>query len=102
MDHTPRLPEVLDVLRTHASELRREGILRAAVFGSVARGEATPDSDIDVLVDLDPNHIPTLLQYVGIQMTLTEWIGRAVHLAVRENLKPYIRPSAERDAVYAF
>lgn len=102
MDHPPSLEDVLGVLRAHEAELRQEGVARAAVFGSVARHEATPVSDVDILVDLDPHHIPTLLTYVGIQMALRDWLGCEVHMAVRENLKRYIRPEAEREAVYAF
>lgn len=102
MDHTPQLEDILEVLRAHEADLRQQGIARAAVFGSVARHEATPASDVDILVDLDPRHIPTLLTYVGIQMTLRDWLGYDVHMAVRENLKRYIRPEVEREAVYAF
>jgi uncharacterized protein len=50
---TGTLDHLLDTLRTHESELRRLGVSHAAVFGSIARGEARVDSDIDVLVELD-------------------------------------------------
>ncbi|MGA2590504.1 MAG: nucleotidyltransferase domain-containing protein [Bryobacteraceae bacterium] len=50
---TGTLDHLLDTLRTHESELRRLGVSHAAVFGSIARGEASVDSDIDVLVELD-------------------------------------------------
>ena len=102
MDHPERLNEVLAVLRTRADDLRRRGIARAAVFGSVARGEQRPDSDIDIVVDLDRNNMPELFTYVGIQMDLAQWMGRDVHLAVRDGLRPYVRPEVERDAIYAF
>jgi predicted nucleotidyltransferase len=48
------LKSVLEALKAHESELRQLGVRHAAVFGSVARGQARPQSDIDVLVDLDP------------------------------------------------
>jgi uncharacterized protein len=50
---TTALNDVLQILRTHESELRQLGVSHAAVFGSVARGEARADSDIDVLVELE-------------------------------------------------
>jgi predicted nucleotidyltransferase len=50
---TAVLSDVLQILRTHESELRRRGVSHAAVFGSVARGEAGVGSDIDVMVELD-------------------------------------------------
>jgi predicted nucleotidyltransferase len=57
------LNTVLDTLRTHQSELRRLGVAHAAVFGSVARGEAGTDSDIDVLVDLDQDRALGVFEY---------------------------------------
>jgi predicted nucleotidyltransferase len=51
------LDTVLETLRAHEGELRRLGMSHAAVFGSVARGEARMDSDVDVLVELDPGHL---------------------------------------------
>jgi predicted nucleotidyltransferase len=102
MDRTPQLDEILTVIRTHADDLRRRGVLRMAVFGSVARGEARPDSDVDLMIDLDRTNVPDLFSYIGIEMDLAEWIGRQVHLAVRDGLRPYVRPEVERDAIYAF
>lgn len=102
MDRTPQLDEILTVIRTHADDLRRRGVLRMAVFGSVARGEARPDSDVDLIIDLDWTNVPDLFSYMGIEMDLAEWIGRQVHLAVRDGLRPYVRPEVERDAIYAF
>jgi uncharacterized protein len=102
MDRTPNLSKVLLVLRTHEAELRRKGIARLAVFGSVARGHPTATSDIDVMVDLDPDNIPSLFTYLGIARELEAWLGCPVDLAVRTRLKRWIRPTAEAEAVYAF
>jgi predicted nucleotidyltransferase len=53
---TGPLDNVIDALRSHEGELRRFGVSHASVFGSVARGEARADSDVDVLVELDQDH----------------------------------------------
>ena len=90
------------MLRTREAELRRRGVCHAAVFGSVARDEQSAASDIDVLVDLDPDAIPDLFTYVGIARELREWLGRDVDLAQRRMLKRHVRPAAEAEAVYAF
>lgn len=101
MNGMPELDGIISTLQAHEATLRRQGVARVAVFGSVARGDDTPSSDVDLLLDLDPANIPTLLGYVGIQMDLGTLLGREVHLAVRENLKR-VRAEAEREAVYAF
>ena len=102
MDMTPQLNDVLLVLRAHEEELRRKGVASLAVFGSLARGQSTPASDIDVMVDLDPDNIPSLFTYLGIARELEAWLGRPVDLAVRTRLKRFVRPIAEAEAIYAF
>lgn len=93
---------MLAVLRTHESDLKRKGIVRVAIFGSVARQQARGYSDVDIMVELDPANIPSLFTYLGIARELEGWIGRPVDLSVRDRLKKYIRPAAEAEAVYAF
>jgi predicted nucleotidyltransferase len=78
-------------LAAHADELRRLGVQRAAVFGSVARGEAGPRSDVDVLVELDPDAAITLLDYIALERRLSEILLRPVDLVNRKTLKPYLR-----------
>jgi predicted nucleotidyltransferase len=89
-------------LRAHEAELRRRGVAHAALFGSVARGEATGGSDIDILVELAPDAGVDLLGYVGITHYLADLFPVKVDVANRSTLKPHVRPGAERDAVYAF
>ncbi|MDH5750052.1 MAG: nucleotidyltransferase family protein [Rhodospirillales bacterium] len=93
---------VLGALRAHEGELKQLGVLHAAVFGSVARGEDDPDSDVDILVTLDHEKVRTLFSYAGIAADIKEWIGREVDLAVRDRLKEHVKPNALRDAVDAF
>jgi uncharacterized protein len=96
------LQEVLSVLRAHEAELRGLGVRHAAVFGSVARGEARPDSDIDVLVDLDPELPIGIFEYVRLRMHVAELLGGAGDVVNRRTLKPLLRDSILRDAVNAF
>ncbi len=93
---------ILAILRAHETELRRRGVSHAALFGSAARGEARPDSDIDILVDIDPAAQLGVFEYVGIRQFLADLFDRPVDVANRARLKPLLRPAAERDAVYAF
>jgi hypothetical protein len=62
---SPEKEPVVATLKALEPELRERGILSAAVFGSVVRGQARPDSDVDVLVDIDPAAAFDLLDLVG-------------------------------------
>jgi uncharacterized protein len=85
---------------------KKEQILRIAssygarnvrVFGSVARGESSPASDIDFLVDLDPNR--TLMDLGGLLMDLQEALAAPVDVTAEQLLRPAIRDQALRDAL---
>jgi predicted nucleotidyltransferase len=93
---------VLDRLRENERALRARGVTHAALFGSVARGEQRPDSDIDIMVEIAPEARIDLLAYVGIVQFIEELFPVPVDVVNREGLKPMVRPSAEREAVYAF
>jgi predicted nucleotidyltransferase len=92
----------LAILRRHEAELRQRGVRRVALFGSVARNEARQDSDVDVLVEFDAADPPDLFAYAGIVGFIETLFPQPVEVVNRASLKPYVRPSAERDAVYAF
>ena len=94
--------QILATLRAHERELRRRGVRHAALFGSAARGETGPNSDIDILVELDPDARMDLFGYVAITQYLADLFPARVDVANRKSLKPAVRPHAERDAVYAF
>ena len=96
------LDNVLDTLRTHERELRRLGVSHAAVFGSVARGEARGDSDIDVLVELDQDRSLGIFEYARLKIYINELLNGASDVVNRRTLKPLLRDSILRDAVHAF
>ena len=94
--------QVLATLRAHQQELRSRGVLHAALFGSVARDEAQPGSDIDIMIEIEPDAPVGVFEYVGITQYLADLFPHRVDVANRRSLKALVRPSAERDAVYAF
>lgn len=96
------LDKTLDVLRRNRASLRRNGIVHAAVFGSVARRRDRPDSDIDVLVDFMPEASVDLLDIIRIERLLSRELGRPVELTVRARLKPAFRTGIEQEAVRAY
>ncbi len=88
-------------IRQHRRELlalaRRHGARNVRVFGSVARGEAGPDSDIDLLIDLESGR--TLLDLAALRREATELLGRPVDIATVDMLRGQRRREAERDAL---
>ncbi len=96
------LAHVLDTLRAHEGELRRFGVSHAAVFGSVARGEARPDSDIDVLIELDQDRPMGIFDYARLKLYINDMLDGAADVVNRRTLKPLVRDAVLRDAVHAF
>jgi predicted nucleotidyltransferase len=95
--------EAIAILVAHRDDLRARGVRHAALFGSVARGEARPDSDLDILVELDPDARIDIFDYAGIRRYIAELFATgSVDVVDRAALKPHVRPSAESDAIYAF
>ena len=80
------------------------GVLRVALFGSVARGEDTPESDIDILVELKPpgERPPLGLKWFGLEEELGRVLGREVELVSESALSPYIRPYVEKEMVILY
>jgi predicted nucleotidyltransferase len=80
---------------------RKYKVREMAVFGSAARGDLRPESDIDVLVELRPDaHLGW--EFFGIAEELENVLGRRVDLGTKDSLKPYARPSAFREAVVVY
>jgi predicted nucleotidyltransferase len=70
---------------------KRNHIRRLSLFGSVLRGDFGPDSDIDLLVEFDPDHIPGLIRLAGIEMELSQILGRKVDIRTAQDLSRYFR-----------
>jgi uncharacterized protein len=94
--------EVISKLRAHEAELRAAGIVRLAVFGSIAREENAPDSDIDLLADFDKTQHYTLLTMGRLESRLSDLLGASVDLSSPEWLKESVKTQALREAVVAF
>ena len=90
--------ETLDLLRAHKPELaERFGVVELALFGSVARGELGPDSDVDILVRFKRPTDPEC--FFGVQFYIEDLLGRPVDLVTDRALRPELRPYIEAQAV---
>lgn len=76
--------------------------MHAALFGSFARGEQNADSDIDILVELDPAIVVTMFDYAGLKDYVAGLFHGPVDVIDRAALKPRVRPRAVADAIHAF
>ncbi|MFN0171124.1 MAG: nucleotidyltransferase family protein [Bryobacteraceae bacterium] len=93
---------VLEKLREYEPELKAAGIMRLSLFGSVARGDASSESDVDLMADFDPSRQLSLLEVVGLENRLTDILGVRVELTPARALKDRIRERVTREAVLAF
>jgi predicted nucleotidyltransferase len=95
--------QAIAILRQHEAELRQRGVRHAALFGSVARGEADDKSDIDIAVRLDPAQKRIgIYEFVGIQQFIASLFAGRVDVIDRDWLKPYVKKHVEADIIDAF
>ncbi len=94
--------QILAKLRENEPALRARGVRHAALFGSRARGDDRPDSDIDIMLEFDPAAHVTVFNYAGLKDYIAGLFDGPVDVVNRDGLKPYVRPAATTDAVYAF
>ena len=84
-----------------AEYFKTQPVLKAWLFGSFARGEETPESDVDILVVLDPSQ-PVGMKFFGMYEDLKELLGRPVDLVVERSLAPCARESVEHDKLLIY
>ncbi|MGE0127722.1 MAG: nucleotidyltransferase family protein [Blastocatellales bacterium] len=91
--------DLLDLLQKHRAELRAFGVKRCGLFGSFARNQPTPQSDVDLLVEFEPGQ-KTFANFSNLAFFLEELFDRRVDLVTTESLSPYIGPHILREAEY--
>jgi uncharacterized protein len=82
--------DIIARLRSTAPALRAEGVTKLAIFGSRARGVARPDSDLDVLIDVDPDFQILLLNLSGAGLIVEDAMGLKAQVSMRCSLDPHI------------
>jgi predicted nucleotidyltransferase len=93
---------VIAALRAHEPELKAAGVVRLSLFGSTARDEARPDSDIDLLAAFDEAVPLSLLDVIRIENQLADLLGQPVDLIEEGTLRPGAQRNVDREAVRAF
>jgi predicted nucleotidyltransferase len=93
---------VIETLRRHEPELKAAGIVHLRLFGSIARGEASARSDIDLIADFDRSKRLTLYGMAHLENRLSDLLGAKVDLSPAGSMKGRVRARALREAVHAF
>ena len=93
---------VLHVLRQHADELKAAGVAHLHLFGSVARNDDGPESDVDLLADFLPNRKLTLITVGSLQQRLSHLLGRQVDLSTAAWMHEHVRTRALAEALLVF
>jgi predicted nucleotidyltransferase len=97
---TIKRDEVLSLVAAHQEELNQLGVKSLDLFGSVARDEAHPESDIDFLIEF--NRAVGLLQFIRIRHYLEDVLGRSVDLGTSKALRQSLREPVLKDAIRVF
>jgi predicted nucleotidyltransferase len=97
-----RIAAVLRVLQGSARHLRRLGVRHLSLIGSTARGVARPDSDVDLLIEVDPRRKMDLFDYAGIVGEIQKLLPQRVDVARRDRLKPHVASDALKDEILVF
>ena len=94
--------DIIAALHPHVPDLRQAGVRHLSLFGSVARGDATADSDIDIAAEFDPATPPDLFRLSRVQRQLSAILGQPVDLLPEPVARPALRQALERDRVRVF
>jgi predicted nucleotidyltransferase len=93
---------VIETLRRHEPELKAAGIVHLRLFGSVARGEESSQSDVDLMADLDRSKRLSLVGMAHLENRLSDLLGVKVDLSSAGSMKETVRTRAMREAIHAF
>jgi len=94
--------EAVSKLKEYAGAVKARGATSLYLFGSTVRGEAMPDSDVDLFVDYDPEKKFSLVDLVDIKFLLEDALGVAVDVTTRDSLHPMLRKNIEQSALRVF
>jgi predicted nucleotidyltransferase len=97
---TMKRDEVLAIIVAHREQLQGLGVKSLTLFGSVARDEARPDSDVDLLVEF--NRDVGLFEFIELRLYLEDILGCSVDLGTQNALREHLREPVLKDIIHAF
>lgn len=93
---------VIQTLRLHEPELKAAGIAHLLLFGSVARGDNSTQSDVDLMAEFEPSKRRTLVSMARLENRLSDLLGARVDLSPSQTMRESVRTRALREAIHAF
>lgn len=93
-----RTKEILTILSTNEAKIKSFGVRSLSLFGSVVRGNDTPESDLDFIVEFEKKSFDS---YMDLKLFLEELLGRRVDLVLADGIKPQLRTAILREAIHA-
>lgn len=99
---TSALQHVLQRLKATEPELRRRGIAHLSLFGSLVRGEARDDSDIDIAIEIEAGRSFSLIRMEDTRLLLEDVLGQTVDLGEVDSFRPAVRAAFEHDQIRVF
>ncbi len=90
---------IIELAKEHEGEIRARGVTHLALFGSMARADTRDDSDVDVVVDIEPGRKFSLIDLASLRVLLCDVFGCETDVVIREDLRPRFREEIERDTV---
>lgn len=91
--------EIIAAIRSNAEAIRTEGVTKLALFGSRARGDNRPDSDVDVLIEVEPDTSFSLLNLIGVEQIIRDATGLQTQATMRRSVPPRFAERISDDLV---
>lgn len=94
--------EIIATIKENADAIKAEGVTKLAIFGSRVRGDNRPDSDIDVLVEVEPETSFSLLNLIGVEHIIEDATGLQAQATMRRSIPPRFAERIADDVVEVF